>query len=305
MRRPDRAMRRSAALRALRSRYHAPSGTRQSALRPPSARSSSRRTQIAPSSSPDRRLREGLGPRGCLDDLKRAASAVDPRTSGAPGSTRANTNTSAAARADDGRTSGQDSSRQARNLPTPASRAASSHDGSSCSTAADVTTITSATPQGRVDQIHTIQSGRPRHDSRLTPSVPPSTPEKGHGQGRGAPEAVKSQSEKRRRYHSQSRDHKLRAESLAPRTAGERQPTPRRLPTPRESSETNVAKITLFRAQVHAKSSKSHSTSGNRCGETRVSPAGPRSTQDRKRQRNDWQRAARPRTNSRQESQPA
>ena len=67
----------------------------------------------------------------------------------------------------------------------PTSRAESSHEGSSCSTAAAVASVTTATPIGSVVQIQTIQSGKPLHDSRLTPEIPALTTANGHGQGRG------------------------------------------------------------------------------------------------------------------------
>ena len=73
------------------------------------------------------------------------------------------------------------------------------------------------------------------------------------------------------------------ARAIAPsnrRPRGHTRSSAHRKPTPSTSElvATISAKITLFRAQVHAKSSKRNSTTGKKCDDARGSPVGPSST---------------------------
>ena len=132
-------------------------------------------------------------------------------------------------------------------------------------------------PRGSVVQIHSTHSGKPRHDSRLTPLVPPCATTNGHGHARDVPQRLSSPSA---RNAGGTTINATNSRRRSARPQNRRRPTthPDTPPIPSESSDTIVAKTKLLREHVQAKSSKSHRTSGNKCGERRASPTGPRST---------------------------
>ena len=99
----------------------------------------------------------------------------------------------------------------------------------------------------------------------------------GHGHGRGAPQRPSSPSARNAGGTANKRDHKAMQNPSPPEPAATDNPPQRRLPSQREQRDER-RENQLLREQVQAKSSKIQRTSGKRCGEMRVSPAGPRSS---------------------------